>query len=468
MSDNDYEKKKLLDEIKSFESENEHVLANITRLKLGNKRLRLEFAVLLEQLERLSKTQNRDNIDELPTLKNLTKDLNIATNSVLQYIIDNVAKPREQKKQEFLNSFVKQQNAALSNLAEKGSDINIKSKLKQIVLEATLLNSKPTPGGGIKTKAQSSRGGRKRKITQDANEKEYFTVEDSKSDNDLKKRKHSLNEIENLADGTSANKRSLENHDSLQHGFDLFYLEKKGSSFTQTELEDQWDNLDEEMKNKYVLEAANLQNANNGASGILKSEDLSTKSSDLEHSNDDKSFQNGFNKHEENEVEVEVEEMDNEGDEDDEEDEDDDDDEDDDEEEEDEDDDDVEEDDEEEKAEQDYNNDSLTESTNGNVSKSENAFIKTKVNDHGHNLNKDIHETNLNDDNLMTDEKDVYNESAKSEESDSENKNFEESSDDGVEEDISVDQDDDNNDVLNTATVNSSMYDNSSISLQDE
>ena len=122
-------REELIEQIKKFESENYRLVSNITRLQVGNKRLRLEYAVLLEQLERASQHQERHSIEELPTLKNLTKDLDIATNNILHYVVDNISKPSEQKKQSFIDSFIKTHVNLSKGVVDEKKNLNIKNGL---------------------------------------------------------------------------------------------------------------------------------------------------------------------------------------------------------------------------------------------------------------------------------------------------------------------------------------------------
>ena len=261
MNGDNNEKQKILEEIKTFEIENEHMLSNITRLKSGNKRLRLEFAVLLEKLEKLSKEQERNNIDELPTLKNLTKDLNIATDNVLEYILDNVSKPSEQKKQEFLDSFIQQQTEALNNINAEKNNINIKDKLKQIVLEAALLNSKSKPNSSNRTRGPGSRGGRKRKIANDlADKKDGISDEEGKTKK-LKKRKQSLTKIVPENESESLNENPI-NNEIVKNPFDLFCFKNKDNNLTEDELKNEWEKLDTEVKKNYEEEFTSIVDAN--------------------------------------------------------------------------------------------------------------------------------------------------------------------------------------------------------------
>lgn len=150
-------REELIQQIKDCEVENERLVSNITRLQIGNKRLRLEYAVLLEQLERASELQERHNIEELPTLKNLTKDLNIATKNILRYVVDNVSKPNEQKKQEFIDSFIEKHINLSKGFEDQTKKSDIKNGLKEAILEAALIHNK-MKGTVIRT-----RGPRKKK-----------------------------------------------------------------------------------------------------------------------------------------------------------------------------------------------------------------------------------------------------------------------------------------------------------------
>lgn len=159
-------REELIEQIKDCEIENERLVSNITRLQIGNKRLRLEYAVLLEQLERASESQERHSIEELPTLKNLTKDLNIATKNILRYVVDNVSKPNEQKKQEFIDSFIEKHINLSKGLEDQRKKSDIKNGLKEAILEAALIHNK-MKGTVIRT-----RGPRKKKTEKEDTTKE--------------------------------------------------------------------------------------------------------------------------------------------------------------------------------------------------------------------------------------------------------------------------------------------------------
>ncbi|OBA25788.1 hypothetical protein HANVADRAFT_102067, partial [Hanseniaspora valbyensis NRRL Y-1626] len=307
MNGDNNEKQKILEEIKTFEIENEHMLSNITRLKSGNKRLRLEFAVLLEKLEKLSKEQERNNIDELPTLKNLTKDLNIATDNVLEYILDSVSKPSEQKKQEFLDSFIQQQTEALKNITAEKNNINIKDKLKQIVLEAALLNSKSKPNSSNRTRGPGSRGGRKRKIANDlADKKDGISDEEGKTKK-LKKRKQSLTKIVPENESENLNENPI-NNETVKNPFDLFCFKNKDNSLTEDELKNEWEKLDTEVKKTYEEEFTSIVDANhiNVHENTVQSENELDEPSD-EENNEQSVLNEGEVENEEGEEEEEEE-----------------------------------------------------------------------------------------------------------------------------------------------------------------
>lgn len=159
-------REELIQQIKDCEVENERLVSNITRLQIGNKRLRLEYAVLLEQLERASELQEKHSIEELPTLKNLTKDLNIATRNILRYVVDNVSKPSEQRNQDFIESFIEKHVNLSKGLEDQNRKTDIKNGLKEAILEAALIHNK-MKGTVIRT-----RGPRKKKTEKEDTAKE--------------------------------------------------------------------------------------------------------------------------------------------------------------------------------------------------------------------------------------------------------------------------------------------------------
>lgn len=187
-------KEELIKEIRSFEANNEKLVSNITRLQVGNKRLRLEYAVLLEQLERASQHQERHSIEELPTLKNLTKDLNVATNKILHYVVDSVSKPSEQKKQEFIDSFIETHVNLSKGVVDEKKNLNIKNSLKEAILEAALIHNK------MKGTMVRARGTRKKRT-----EKEESVKEEPL----LKKPKHEEHEVKNTAGDDNSKEESI-------------------------------------------------------------------------------------------------------------------------------------------------------------------------------------------------------------------------------------------------------------------
>ncbi|KAL6935659.1 hypothetical protein ACO0R3_000711 [Hanseniaspora guilliermondii] len=193
-------REELIKQIKDYEAENERLVSNITRLQIGNKRLRLEYAVLLEQLERTAELQERHSIEELPTLKNLTKDLNIATKNILRYVVDNVSKSNEQKKQEFIDSFIEKHVNLSKGIEDQVKKSDIKKSLKEAILEAALIHNK-MKGTMIRT-----RGPRKKKV-----EKE----ETSKEEQPLKKLKVKGNDLVKNDDENEENDSQLEDQDSF-------------------------------------------------------------------------------------------------------------------------------------------------------------------------------------------------------------------------------------------------------------